>query len=170
MNPLVTVLALLIAMGLQVALGRIWPEIHGYVDLLLVPVALVGASGSQRSAMVTGCLAGLLHDTWFAVGAFGVTGFRWTLLGWALGSVATRLDLGHGGGRFLVGAGLALTDNLVDPWLLRLLDLPPHSHGFGPLVVQVLLTGLLAATAGSMVDRRKQTGPGMRAEAWRRMS
>jgi hypothetical protein len=169
-NPLGGAVGLLVALGVQVALGRVWPEVHRYVDLLLIPVVLFGASGTQRSAMFIGCISGLLHDTWFQVGTFGVTGFRWTLLGWALGSVASRLDLGHGGGRFLVGAGLALADNLVDPLLLRLLDLPPRSHGVGPLIVQVLLTGLLAAAVGSMVDRRTEKSPGMRSEAWRRMA
>jgi len=169
-NPLAAILGLVVALGLQVALGRIWPEVHGYANLLLVPVALCGASGTQRSAMVVGCISGLIHDTWFQVDTFGITGFRWTLLGWVLGSVASRLDLGHGGGRFLVGAGLALADNLIDPVLLRLLDLPPRSHGFGALIVQVLLTGLLTAAVGSMVDRRKETGPGMRRDAWRRMA
>jgi len=163
------VLGLLAALGLQVALGRIWPEAHRYVDLLLVPVALYGASGTQRSAMFVGCASGLLFDTWLQVGAFGISGFKRTVLGWALGSLASRVDLGHGGGRFLAGAALALSDKLLDPGLLRLLDQPPRSQGLVAILLQALTTGLLTAAVGSMVDRRKNTGQGMGPNARRRL-
>jgi len=163
-------LTLLLALGLQVALGRIWPEAHRYVDLLLVPVALCGTSGTQRSAMFVGCASGLLYDTWLQVGTFGISGFKRTLLGWVLGSLASRLDLGHGGGRFLAGALLALCDKLLDPGLLRLLDQPPRVHEIGALLLQALTTGLLTAAVGSMVDRRKDSGPGMGPDTWRRLA
>ena len=106
MSLLRALLALAAALGLQVALGRIWPDVNRFVSLLLVLVAVYGVSGSQRSAMFVGCLAGLFHDVWLEAGAFGISGFKWTLLGWVLGSVAARLDLGNGPARFVAGACL----------------------------------------------------------------
>ena len=76
MSFLRAVLALALALGLQVALGRVWPESHRWVDLLLVPVALSAASGTPRSGMLVGCASGLLYDTWMHVGTFGFTGFK----------------------------------------------------------------------------------------------
>jgi hypothetical protein len=158
-NVLWALLALLLSLGFQAALGRIWPEAHRLVDALLVPVALYGISGSPRSAMFVGCAAGLLQDTWFQVGTFGLNGFKRTLLGWALGGVAGRLDLGHTGGRLITGALLSIGDNLLDLVLRRLLDLQPASRSLWEWAVEAVLTGLLVALVGSMVDRRRQAQP-----------
>lgn len=155
MTLLRAVLALGLALGLQATLGRIWPGAHRYLDAMVVPVALYATDGSQRSAIVIGCLAGLLHDTWFHVGTFGITGFKLTLLGWALGGISARVDLGHPGGRMLAGAGLSLAQNLLDLPLRPLLGQQPLAWGAGDLLIQALLTGLLATLGGSIVDRVK---------------
>jgi len=167
MNTLRALLALLAALGLQVALARIWPDTGRFASLLLVVVVTYGVSGSQRSAMFVGCLAGLLHDVWLQAGAFGISGFKWTLLGWALGSLNTRLDLGHPPGRFGAGVALVLADGVLNMVLARLLDQTSQPRGLGILLLQALLTGLLASFIGSIVDRRKETGPRMGAAGWR---
>ena len=167
MKTLRALLGLLAALGLQVAVARIWPDTSRFVSLLLVVVVTYGVSGSQRSAMFVGCLAGLLNDAWLQAGAFGISGFKWTLLGLVLGSVNARLDLGHTPGRFCAGVALVLGDGLLNLVLARLLDQMTQPRSLGILLLQASLTGLLAAIIGSMVDRSEQTGARMGATGWR---
>jgi hypothetical protein len=169
LSLLKALLGLVAALGVQVAVAQVWPDTTRFTSLLLVLVALYGVSESQRSAMLVGCLAGLLHDAWLQAGAFGATGFKWTLLGWLLGSIATRLDLDHPAGRFGAGIGIVLGDGLLNVALVRLLDQPLQSRGLGILVLLALLTGLLAAMIGSMVERKKEAGPRGGMASWRRI-
>jgi hypothetical protein len=145
-----------------VGLGRLWPGAHLFADILLVPVVLYGLESSQRSAMLVGCAAGLLRDAWFQVGAFGVSGFKLTLLGWALGGAAARLDLNHPRGRFLAGAALSVGDQLLDLLLLPLVDQRPSFGGAVALVARIVTTGLLTTLAGSMLDRVRGARPARR--------
>ena len=158
---------LLLVTSLQAALGRLWPSAHAYIDLTLLPVIWYGIRSGQRSGMVVGCAAGLLQDAWFQAGVFGLNGFKKTLLGWALGSVNTRLDLGHTPGRFGAAVCVVLGDGLLNVVLARLLDQSMQPRGLGILLLQALLTGLLAALIGSMVDRSEEKGPRMGAATWR---
>ena len=93
MKLLRALMGLAVAVSLQAGLGRLWPDAHRYAELLLVPVVAFGIVGSQRSAMLVGCCAGLLQDAWFDIGVFGLNGFKRTLLGWALGGLGSRFDL-----------------------------------------------------------------------------
>jgi hypothetical protein len=102
--------------------------------------------------MLVGCVAGLLHDTWFQVGAFGLSGFKRTLLGWALGATASRLDLNQAAGRIFAGAAAAVADGLLDFMLKSLLDQTPELRDPSELLVRAASTGLLAALAGRILD------------------
>jgi rod shape-determining protein MreD len=158
-SPLVgTLLALGAALGFQAGLGKVWPAGHRYVDAMIVPVVWHGIARSQRSAMLVGCIAGLMHDAWFE-GAFGVHGFKWTLLGWILGGMSARLDLNNPAGRLAAGAGTWLADSLLDPLLRQLADLQPLARSPHEIVIQALVVGLLTAIAGSIVERRVSGRP-----------
>ena len=157
MNFVRGLIVLVVALILQAAMGNLWPESLGFVDVLLVPVALYSSGGTQRSAMLTGCAAGLLRDTWFQSGAFGLNGFKRTLLGWILGTIATRVDMNHAGGRLAAGCLISLGDDLLDLILRRLLDQPAHLEHVWEVVVKSGITGLLVALGGAILDR--VTGP-----------
>jgi len=146
-----------VALVLQASLGRFWPGVHSYVDVLLVPVVLFGVGESQRSSMLVGCASGLLRDTWFQVGAFGVNGFKRTLLGWVLGAVATRFDLNQSGGRLMTGLLVAIGDDLLDVAMRGLLDQHPQLPSLLEIVVKAGVTGLLAVAGGAILDRGKRT-------------
>jgi hypothetical protein len=137
--------ALTLALAFQVALGRIWPASHRYVDVMLVPVVWYGIAGSQRSAMLVGCAAGLLQGAWFGSATFGMNGFKKTLIGWGLGGLGSRFDLNAPGGRLLGGFAASICDSLLELGLRSLLDLDRGLPGAG----EVLLRG--AATAGLVV-------------------
>jgi hypothetical protein len=148
-------------LALQVGLSRLWPDGARFVQFMIVPVIWYGVAGSQRGAMLVGCMAGLLHDAWFEL-PLGVCGFKWTLIGWALGAVAVRIDLAHPPGLALVGALAGLADGLLDPGLRGLVDLAPQVRPLQDLALAALATGLLAAAAGSIVDRAGFGDPGRR--------
>jgi cell shape-determining protein MreD len=151
MSALRALLVLAVALSFQVALGRLVSSGHRYVDVLLVPVVLYGVASSQRSAMLMGCAAGLLSDTWFFGGPFGMTGFKWTALGWALGALAGWIDLNRPSGRVATGVALVAGDALLDVLLRGLIEAGPRAPGAIELPVKALCTGLLAAAAGSIL-------------------
>ena len=161
MNVLRALLVLFAALALQVALSRLWTESHRFVNVLILPVVWYGVCGSPRSAMLVGCLAGLLHDSWFEF-PLGVYGFKWTLIGWSFAVIAQRFDLDHPPGWFVAGALAWAADSLIDPVLRRLLDLDPLLRPARDLIVHAVVTGLLAAAAGSIVERVRRRDPGRR--------
>jgi rod shape-determining protein MreD len=156
------VLVLIALTGLQAALGRFWPAAPRYVDLLSLPVVWYAVAAGQRAGMLVGCAAGLLQDAWFQVGAFGLTGFKKTLLGWALGGFAARFEVGRDGSRFLAGALFALADAALDLAIRPLLDLRSTTPAFGDVLVRAAATGLLAVwsfrLAGRFRGRRTSHG------------
>ena len=156
MRFLKTVLALVLALSAQAALGLVWPQVHRFVDLMLLPVVWYGIAGSQRKGMLVGCAAGLLQDAWFQLGAFGLNGFKKTLLGWILGGLGSRFDLNRQGGRFVFGALTSLADSLLDLGLRRLLDQQLAAPSATDIGIKALVTGLLVAAAFDVVERARR--------------
>ena len=156
MSALRALLILAVALALQAALGRLFPGIHRYVDVLLAPVAIYGAASSQAAAMGMGCASGLLSDTWFHGGPFGLHGFKRTFLGWAAGVVATRVDLSQRAGRFVTGVLVSLGDHLLDFLVRGLLDARPGIPSLAELALRAVTTGLLAAAGGTLLESRRR--------------
>jgi rod shape-determining protein MreD len=146
-------LALLLALGLQAGLGRLWPFVHDYLDLLMLPVVWFAIGRSQAAATLIGCAAGLLQDAWFQAGVFGLNGFKKTLIGWGLGGVGARFDLNTQAGRLTLGFIAILADAVLDVALRRLLDLELAMPGPLELLGKAVLTGLLATWLLPLVDR-----------------
>jgi rod shape-determining protein MreD len=147
------VIGLAVALGLQAALGLVWPASHRFVDLMLVPVVWFGIVGSQRSGMLVGCAAGLLQDAWFQLGVFGLNGFKKTLIGWILGGLGSRFDVNRQGGRMLFGVLASLADSLLDIGLRELLDRPLPAIRLLDIAIQAAVTGLLVACVFAVTDR-----------------
>ena len=153
MTLLRIVLGLAVALGLQAALGLVWPASHRFVDLMLVPVVWFGIVGSQRSGMLVGCAAGLLQDAWFQLGVFGLNGFKKTLIGWILGGLGSRFDVNRQGGRMLFGVMASLADSLLDIGLRELLDRALPEIRVLDIAIRAVVTGLLVACVFSVTDR-----------------
>jgi cell shape-determining protein MreD len=155
-SALRALLVLAVALMIQAGLGRLFPGIHQYVDVLLAPVVIYGVGSSQRAAMVMGCVAGLLSDTWFHAGPFGLNAFKRSLLGWTLGGANARLDLNTPAGRLVAGVLVSLGDDVLDFMLRGLLDAHPHFPGLIALVTRAVMTGLLVTLVGGMLDRSRR--------------
>ncbi|HKQ62574.1 MAG TPA: hypothetical protein VJS92_14890, partial [Candidatus Polarisedimenticolaceae bacterium] len=152
-NRLRVIVALVAALVLQALLGRVWPEAPRFVDVLIVPVVWQGIAGSQLSAMFTGCAAGLMQDAWLEAGAFGINGFKKTLLGWVLGGIGSRFDLNRPPGRLLGGTAFSLADQALDLALRRLLDLQPTPVAPLDTLIRAAVTGVLVASAFGLGQR-----------------
>ena len=155
MRLLRAIMGLALAVSLQVGLGSLWPDAHRYADLLLVPVVVYGIVGSQRSAMLVGCCAGLLQDAWFDIGVFGLNGFKRTLLGWILGGLGSRFDLNRRTGWLVAGALLSLADSLMDLGLRRLLDLEQATPRVTETVMRAVVAGVVVSGVFSLRTRAR---------------
>ena len=147
------ILALVVVLAAQAALGRLWPAGHRYIDFHLLPVIWYGVHGSQRQAIVVGCFAGWIQDAWFSAGAFGISGLRKSLLGWGLGAIGSRVDLNGAPGCFAAAASVALIDGglgfMIDQWL----DQATPAPGLVELLIRVVATGLLAVLTFPIVEK-----------------
>jgi len=147
-------LAVAAAVFLQAALGKLSGGFDRYVDLTLLPVVWYGIHGTQRSAMLVGCSVGLIHDAWFRIAVFGITGLKRTLLGWALGGLGGRFDLNRFAGRFAVGFSLALAEGILDVGLRRLMDLA-QGAGWSEMFIRAACTGAAAVVVFGLIDRSR---------------
>jgi rod shape-determining protein MreD len=162
LNALRVVLILAGALALQAGMGRLFPPSLSYFDALLAPLVVYGAGANRRSAMWVGCVSGLLADSWFYGGPFGLNGFKRTLLGWVLGGFSQRLDLGHPAGRFFAGAVVTLADEVLDLVLRGFFDAGPRLSSPLELLLKSVSTGLLVMACGLFLDRGRRSGAARR--------
>ena len=155
MRPLRALVALVLSLAFQAAMGRFLPAAHRYLDVLLLPVLWYALSLSQRSAMLAGFAAGTLQDVWFQTGVFGIGGFSKTLLGWALGGLGARFELNRVWGWLSAGILTTLADRLLQAGLLRLLDQEPGRLQAAELGLRAALTCLLATLVFAMLNRAR---------------
>ncbi|MDH3627989.1 MAG: hypothetical protein OEV00_06640 [Acidobacteriota bacterium] len=151
-------------LGLHTVIGRVWSDLPRYVDLMVVPVVWFGIRTNQRQATIGGCVTGLLHDTWFELHAFGIGGFKRTLLGWILGGVGSRFDLNRIGGRFLAGGLTTLADGIIDYPLREMLEVENSGFEPGILALRTILTAVVVVISFAVIDllgtRRRRSGWG----------
>lgn len=147
MKFVTVLLVLALCLAVQTGVGRLWPEAPRYVDVMLIPVVWYAIAGSQRSGMFVGCAAGLMQDAWFQTGAFGIGGFKKTIVGWALGGLGSRFDLNRQPSRFVFGGLASLADSLLGLGLHGLLDelaAPPRAH---EIIIKAVVSAVLVSGA-----------------------
>ncbi len=153
MKLLRAIAALLLCLMLQEALARLAPAAARHLDLMMLPVVWYAFARSQRAGMLVGCAAGLLEDAWFHVGVFGLNGFKKTLLGWALGGLASRFELTRSWARFLGGVLASLGDSGLELVLRRLLEEQAPPVRPQELLLRAGIMGLLVAASFLIVER-----------------
>jgi rod shape-determining protein MreD len=153
------IVVLAFCLALQTALGSIWSGASRFVDVMMVPVVWYAIGGSQRSGMLVGCAGGLLQDSWFQTGAFGIGGFKKTLVGWFLGGLGSRFDLNNPLSRFVFGTLASLADGLLGLGLRRALDQAMAPADPLGIVLRALVTGVLVVAAFGLtqwIDQRRR--------------
>jgi rod shape-determining protein MreD len=142
-----------LALLLDLGLGRFAPAATRFVDPLLLPLAAYALRRSQRSAMVVGCVSGLLQDYWMEPRLFGLNGLIKSILGWALGAFGARFDLNRVGGRFAAGASVHLVAIVLDAGVRHLFGEAIAPIPAWVLVVRTILGGLLTALVLAIVGK-----------------
>ena len=145
--------ALAVCLAVEAFLGAFLPTVHRYVDPMILPVAWYALRGAQRSAMLAGCFGGLVQDAWFQAGLFGTQGFCKTLLAWALGAVASRVEMNVLWGRITAGVVLPVLGDLLETGVRRLFDQSVLLPGAVDLLVRGLLGGLLVPLVFAIVEK-----------------
>lgn len=161
MSLLWAALAILGSLGFEVGLGRFAPGLSRYVDALMLPVVWYALARSQRSAMLAGCVLGLLEDVWLRGGVLGVAGLSRTVIGWVLGGLGARFDLNNRLGR-LASGGLATTaDALLQMGLYRFLDMSTGPFDPVELGLRAISGGLLTVVVFAILSpgSGKKAGP-----------
>lgn len=160
MKALRALLLVALCLMVQQGLAKIWPGSLRWIDLMLLPALVYALSGSMRTAMLIGCLSGLLQDAWFGAGIFGANGFQKTLVAYLVGSFAGRFDLNQAHGKFAAGFLAALLDTMIGLGLRRLLSLDQVEIEPIHWVVRAILVGTVVIVALGKRGRRLwlQTG------------
>lgn len=153
-------LGIAIALIVDLGLGRFAPGATRFIDPMLLPLAAYALRRSQRSAMVVGCVSGLLQDYWTEPQLFGLNGLVKSVLGWALGAFGARFDLNRIGGRFAAGASVHLVGTVLDAGVRRLFGEALVPVPIWVLVVRTVCGGLLTAAVLAIVGRMAEVrGP-----------
>jgi len=142
-----------LALAFDLVLGRFAPSLTPYVAVMTLPLAAYALRTSQRSAMVVGCVSGLLEDFWLEPRLFGLNGLVKTFLGWALGGIGARFDLNTFWGRFAAGASVHLVDEGLQAALRRLFGDAIAPMGPATLGIRTVAGGLLTAGVLSIVGK-----------------
>lgn len=149
-------LGIALALIVDLGLGRFFPELTRYADVMSIPLIAYALRTSQRSSMVVGCVSGLVQDYWLEPRLFGIDGLVKTVLGWALGGVGARFDLNNTWGRFAAGASVHLLDEALQAAIRGLFGetvapLDPLAIGIRAIVGGVLVAAVLTVVhrAGS---------------------
>jgi cell shape-determining protein MreD len=148
-----------LALVFELGLGRFVPSVTTYLAISTLPLAAYALRTSQRSAMIVGCVSGLLEDYWLEPRLFGLNGLVKTVLGWALGGVGAQFDLNNTWGRFAAGASVHLVDLALQTAVRRLFGeaVAPVSAvtlALRALAGGALTAGVLAVVAKFGVTRR----------------
>jgi rod shape-determining protein MreD len=151
-------LALTACVASEALLGAFFPAIHRWVDPMILPLIWYALRGKQRGAMLAGCGGGLLQDAWFQAGLFGTQGLCKTVLAWALGAIASRVEMNVLWGRATSGVLVPVLGDLLETGVRRLFDQSVLLPDPLDLAIRGAVGGLLVPLVFAIVQRV----PGMR--------
>jgi len=122
---------------------QLTPNFARFIDVFLVVVVLHSLEASSLSALLTGLLVGLLHDT-ITNGPFGLFGFADTIVGYGTARLAQRLVIQRPTGVLaVVSFAAALQQAIVVGLLFLLLPDPALPEPFWIALIRAGVSGLL---------------------------
>lgn len=158
MTALTTLVALLVALVLQTALGRLWPGAPPLVDFFLLVVIYAGVTRGETHGMLTGTAAGWIQDIQFGGPVSGFSAFTKLVVGFAVGFAASRFLLVAAVPRLLLLACAALFDVLLFERLAALLGAPVPEVSLAGLAWRAALTALVGVPVFHALDQRLPRG------------
>jgi rod shape-determining protein MreD len=149
-----TALAILIALLVQTALGRLLPMQARVFDPFLLVVVYCGLTGGETHAMLAGAAAGWVQDVHFGGRILGLSGLTKVLVGFAVGVGSTRFHLGEPAARLLVLMVATVADALLFGQLAQVFDVQAYSLSPLGLAARAAVNGAVGMVVFETVDRQ----------------
>ncbi|HSB60792.1 MAG TPA: rod shape-determining protein MreD [Vicinamibacteria bacterium] len=158
MRALWTGIAILLALLLETALGRLVPGGSRLFDPFLLVMVYCALAGGEAHGMLAGMAAGWVQDVHFGGPVLGLSAFTKLLLGYAAGLAAGHLLIAGPAARALVLLVATLADAVVFQWLaavfdVQVLDLSPLA-----LASRATVNAVVGALLFELLDRRLARG------------
>ena len=149
-----TGLAVLVALLVQTALGRLLPAQARLFDPFLLVVVYCGLTGGETHGMLAGAAAGWVQDAHFGGRILGLGGLSKVLVGFGVGVGSTRFHLGDPAARLLVIMVATLTDAVLFGQLAHVFDVQAYELSPLGLVVRALVNGAVGMVVFETVDHQ----------------
>ena len=149
-----TALAILAALLLQTALGRLLPLQARVFDPFLLVVVYCGLTGGETHGMLAGAAAGWVQDVHFGGRVLGLSGLTKVLVGFVVGVGSTRFHLGEPAARLLVLMVATLADALLYGQLAQVFDVQAYALSPLGLLARAVVNGAVGMVVFETVDRQ----------------
>ena len=151
-----TAMAILAALLVQTALGRLLPMQARVFDPFLLVVVYCGLTGGEAHGMLAGAAAGWVQDVHFGVRIEGLAGLSKVLVGYGVGVGSTRFHLGEPAARLLVLMVATIVDAVLFGQLAQVFDVQAYELSPLGLVVRAVVNGAVGMVVFEAVDRQRR--------------
>jgi rod shape-determining protein MreD len=151
-----TAMAVLAALLLQTALGKVLPAQARVFDPFLLVVVYCGLNGGETHGMLAGAAAGWVQDVHFGGRILGLSGLTKVLVGFSVGMGSTRFHLGEPAARLLVIMVATVADALVFAQLAEVFDVQAYELSPLGLAVRAIVNGAVGMVVFETLDRQRR--------------
>jgi rod shape-determining protein MreD len=145
------ILAITLALALQMTLGRFVIRGTLAVDLVLVAVVYVALTSGPVTGLLSGMVAGLVQDA-LSSGIIGIGGLAKTIVGFLAGIVGTQFIVAQPLPRFVVFFGATILHAVIFIGLYALLDLRQFGTPVAAVSGQALGNAIIGVIAFQIVE------------------
>jgi rod shape-determining protein MreD len=149
-----TALAILAALLVQTALGRVMPMQARVFDPFLLVVVYCGLTGGEVHGMLAGAAAGWVQDVHFGGRILGLSGLSKLLVGFGIGVGSTRFHLGEPAARLLVLMVATIVDALLFGQLAQVFDVQAYELSPLGLIARAVVNGAVGMVVFETMDRQ----------------
>jgi rod shape-determining protein MreD len=149
-----TALAIVAALLVQTALGRLFPVQARLFDPFLLVVVYCGLTGGETHGMLAGAAAGWVQDVHFGGRILGLSALSKLLVGFAVGVASTRFHLGEPAARLLVIMVATLVDAVLFGQLAQVFDVQSYELSPLGLIVRSMVNGAAGMVVFETLDRQ----------------
>lgn len=149
-----TALAILTALLVQTALGRLLPWPARVFDPFLLVVVYCGLTGGETHGMLAGAAAGWVQDVHFGGRIVGLSGLSKVLVGFGVGVGSTRFHLGEPAARLLVLMVATLVDAVLFGQFAQVFDVRAYELSPLALVARAVVNGAVGMVVFETLDRQ----------------
>jgi rod shape-determining protein MreD len=151
-----TALAVLAALLVQTALGRVMPMQARVFDPFLLVVVYCGLAGGETHGMLAGAAAGWVQDVHFGGRVLGLSALSKVLVGFGVGVGSTRFHLGEPAARLLVLMVATIVDAVLFGQLAQVFDVQAYELSPLGVVVRAVVNGAVGMVVFETMDRQSR--------------